>query len=149
VHHPGEVVETADVGNSFFDIVTVVVYPLNDDVACRFVTTLASPTMVALLLFLSQLEGRTGHLECKGGFEGSLRPRVEVDAELLEVGRGSELGVDARGSRLEEGELREVALSRLEELMCPGALKGWEVREGEETFKTVVVVLGLKISQCR
>lgn len=51
--------------------------------------------------------------------------------------------VDAGRGRLEEGELGEIALGRLEELVRPGALEGLQVGGGEEAFEAVVEIWGV------
>lgn len=76
VHHAGEVVEAAHVGNALLDSLAVIVHPLNDDVAGRLVMGLAAPAVGGL----GDVQRRPGHLERKGRLEGRLRLRVEVDA---------------------------------------------------------------------
>jgi hypothetical protein len=152
VHHAGEIVHAANVGNALLDVLPVVLYPLDDDGADGFVDGLAAVEVLALLLLLllllrRQVERGSGDLEGKGGLEGGLGPGVEVDAQLLERGRGRELWVDARRGRLEQRQLSDVALRRLEELVRPGALERGQLRGREEALEAVVEVYALRFSR--
>lgn len=95
----------------------------------------------AVVVVRQKREGRQADLQGVGRPEGGLRLRVEVDAQLLEVGRRVEVRVDARGRRLEQRELGDVALGRLEELVRPGALEGGQLVGREEALQAVVEVL--------
>lgn len=121
--------------DALLDSLAVVVNPLDNNVTGRLVVRLAAAGAGVV-----DGEGGARDLEGEGGLESRLRLGVEVDAQLLQVGRGVELRVDAARGILEEGELIEVALGGLEELVCPGALKGGQLGRGEEAFQAVVEV---------
>lgn len=143
MHHAGEVVHSADMGDALLDGFAVVVYPFDEDIS-RDVVVAVAPAMIAtaaaLLDDMANVQRTSVDLEGESGLERGLGLGVEVDAELLEGGGVCELRVDARGGVFEEGELGEVALGAVEELVSPGALEGGDLGWGEETFEAVVEI---------
>jgi hypothetical protein len=149
VHHAGEVVEAADVGDALVDFVAVVVDPLDEDVAGGDVVRLAPAPGGGgsgggggggIVLVEGDLERGEADAEGKGGLEGGLGLAVEVDAQLLERGRVGQLRVDARRGVFQQRELGEVALGAVEEVVRPCALEGGDLGGREEGFKAVVEV---------
>lgn len=133
VHHACQIVHPADMRDALLDGLAIVVHPLDEDVSRGDVVALTPAASAAVALFDDMADVQRGEADFqrKGGLEGGLGLAVEVDAELLEGGGVGELRVDARGGVLEEGELGEVALGAVEELVSPGALEGGDLRGGK------------------
>lgn len=129
--------------NALLDGFAVVVYPFDEDVSRGDVMALTPALSAAVALFddMADVQRREADFQRKGGLERGLGLAVEVDAELLEGGGVGELRVDARGGVFQERELGEVALGAVEQLVSPGALKGGDLRGGEEALEAVVEVL--------
>lgn len=138
--------------DALLDGFTVVIYPLDEDVPRDIVmpmtpalSTTAAAAAAPLLDDMANVQSTTVDFQGKSGLEGGLGLGVEVDAQLLEGGGVCELRVDARGGVLEEGELGEVALGAVEELVSPGALEGGDLgggkRRSRPSLKSALLLL--------
>lgn len=92
MHHASQVVHSSDVNNALLNLLAVIVDPFDEYITCSDVVSLNPARRFQVL----DVEGGAPDFQGKGRFEGFLGLAVEVDAELLEVGRICELGINAR-----------------------------------------------------
>lgn len=122
--------------NALLNLLAVIVDPFDEYIACSDVVSLNPARRFQVL----DVKRGAANFQGKGRLEGLLGLAVEVDAELLEVGRICELGIDARRGIFKQRELSEVSLGAVEELMRPCALERLDLGRGEEGLKAVVEV---------
>jgi len=66
MHHPSEIIQTTNVSYTLVHIITIIVHPLNNDIARSFMPSFAAPSIAFIF---TQLKCGTRNFEGEGWLE--------------------------------------------------------------------------------